>query len=258
MGYPINTTDDDRYYYVSEDGEWGYFSSARASGAGPHDIYQINPGTFENLNAMVLLVGMVNINDQPASALIKIMDDKTGDVLATLVADSLTGEFAFSLLPGRRYKISLLADGFPPKVEYVDIPERATGVNRLAHRFDFYMADYLSRRDSTSLQARIDSLIRLSNANDGVCFVEKDREELTEAEIAAGCYFRVQVGAYRNPGKFQYEFLRSLGDVEIRGYTDGITRYMMGQKFTRRSEAEKLRQQCIMARQWDAWITVRR
>jgi len=207
---------------------------------------------------MVLLVGMVNINDQPASALIKIMDDKTGDVLATLVADSLTGEFAFSLLPGRRYKISLLADGFPPKVEYVDIPERATGVNRLAHRFDFYTADYLSRRDSTSLQARIDSLIRLSNANDGVCFVEKDREELTEAEIAAGCYFRVQVGAYRNPGKFQYEFLRSLGDVEIRGYTDGITRYMMGQKFTRRSEAEKLRQQCIMARQWDAWITVRR
>lgn len=258
MGYPINTTDDDRYYYISENGDWGYFSSARASGENLHDIYQIAPGTFERLNALVLLVATVYIDEVPSPALAKIMDDKTGDVLATLIADSTTGEFVYSLLPGRNYKISLLADGFPPKVEYVEVPPLADGVNRIEHRFDFYTSGFLAGRDSISLQSQIDSLIRLGEANDGVCIVEKEREELTEAEIAAGCYFRVQVGAYRNPGKFQYEFLRYLGDVEIKGYTDGITRYLMGQKLTKRSEAEQLRQQCIMAGQWDAWVTVRR
>ena len=258
MGYPINTTDDDRYYYISPSGDWGYFSSARASGENLHDIYQIAPGTFERLNALVLLVATVYIDEVPSSALAKIMDDKTGDVLVTLIADSTSGEFVYSLLPGRSYKVSLLADGFPPKVEYVEVPPLTEGVSRIEHRFDFYSKGFLASRDSFSLQSQIDSLIRLGEANDGVCIVEKEREELTEAEIAAGCHFRLQVGAYRNPGKFKYEFLRSLGDVEIKGYSDGITRYLMGQKFTKRSEAEKLRQQCIMAGQWDAWVTVRR
>ncbi|MEX2595862.1 MAG: hypothetical protein WEC59_02950 [Salibacteraceae bacterium] len=259
MGYPINTTDDDLYYNISEDGDWGYFNSARASGENLHDIYRIQPGTFERLNALILLVGTVYIDDVPGSALVKIMDDKTGDVLAKLIADSLSGEFVYSLLPGRQYKISLLVDDFAPKVEYVEVPPLTEGVTRIEHRFDFYSMDYLARReDSLNLQQEIDNRVKLSIADDGTCTIDQDREELTKEEIEAGCYFRVQVGAYRNPGKFKYEFLRSVGDVEIKGSPDGITRYLMGDKFTKRSEAEKLRQQCVMAGQWDAWITVRR
>jgi len=259
MGYPINTTDDDRYYYISKEGDWGYFSSARASGENLHDIYRIQPGTFERLNALILLVGTIYVDEIESSALVKIMDDKTGDVLATLIADSTTGEFVYSLLPGRQYKISLLADGFSPKVEYVEVPPLTEGVTRIEHRFDFYSMDYLKRRkDSMNLQAEIDARVRLSEEDDAICIVEKERDQLTGSEIEAGCRFRVQVGAYRNPGKFKYEFLRAIGDVEIKGYPDGITRYLMGQEFTNRQEAEALRQKCVMAGQWDAWITVRR
>ncbi len=259
MGYPINTTDDDRYYYISKEGDWGYFSSARASGENLHDIYRIQPGTFERLNALILLVGTIYVDEIESSALVKIMDDKTGDVLATLIADSTTGEFVYSLLPGRQYKISLLADGFAPKVEYVEVPPLTEGVKRIEHRFDFYSMDYLKRRkDSMNLQAEIDARVRLSEEDDAICIVEKERDQLTGSEIEAGCRFRVQVGAYRNPGKFKYEFLRAIGDVEIKGYPDGITRYLMGQEFTNRQEAEALRQKCVMAGQWDAWITVRR
>ena len=259
MGYPINTTDDDRYYYISKDGDWGYFSSARASGENLHDIYRIQPGTFERLNALILLVGTVYVDEVESSALVKILDDKTGDVLATLIADSTTGEFVYSLLPGRQYKISLLADGFSPKVEYVEVPELTEGVTRIEHRFDFYTMGFLKRRkDSMNLQAEIDAKVRLSEEDDAICIVEKERDQLSESEIEAGCRFRVQVGTYRNAGKFKYEFLRSIGDVEIKGYNDGITRYLMGQEFTNRKEAEVLRQKCVMAGQWDAWITVRR
>ncbi|MEZ4722312.1 MAG: hypothetical protein R2813_10615 [Flavobacteriales bacterium] len=288
LGYPINTTDDDRYYYITKDGEWGYFSSARASGENLHDIYRIKPGTFERLNALVLLVGTVYIDDFPSPALAKIMDDKTGDVLATLIADSTTGEFVYSLLPGKKYKISLLADGFPPKVEYVDVPPLTEGVLRLEHRFDFYTKTYLALKGDTSrlkgengidgllglsdadlerlaregngvgLQDAIDSKLKNGAGLGGVCDVEQDREELTQEEIASGCYFRVQVGAYRNPGRFNFDFLRSVGEVEIKGYEDGITRFLMAEKFTKRSEADKLRMECIAAGEWDSWITVRR
>ena len=93
---------------------------------------------------------------------------------------------------------------------------------------------------------------------EGVCDVERDREELTEEEVASGCYFRAQADAYRNPGSFKYDFLRSLGEVEIKGYQDGITRFLMGPKFTKRSEADKLRMKCIASGEWDSWIIVRR
>lgn len=261
LGYPINTTDDDRFYYITQDGDWGYFSSARASGENLHDIYRIQPGTFERLNALVLLVGTVYVDDVPTTALAKIMDDKTGDVLATLVADSTTGEFVYSLLPGQKYKISLLADGFAPKIEYVDVPPMQEGVLRIEHRFDFYTPGYLALNKDTSgigLQDIIDDNLDYQEGMASVCDVDPDREELTQEEIESGCYFRVQVGAYRNPGRFKFDFLRSVGEVEIKGYEDGITRYLMGPKFTKRSEADKLRMQCIAAGEWDAWITVRR
>lgn len=262
LGYPINTTDDDRFYYVSTDGEWGYFSSARASGENLHDIYRIQPGTFERLNALVLLIGTVYIDDVPSSALAKIQDSETGDVLANLIADSTTGEFVYSLLPGRKYKISLLADGFPPKIEFVDVPPMTEGVLRIEKRFDFYSLTYLALMGDTNnrgLQEELDSRLKYTEEEIGApCDVDPEREDLTDEEIAMGCYFRVQVGAYRNPGRFKYGFLRSLGEVEIKGYPDGITRYLMGQKFTKRSEAEVLRMKCVAAGEWDAWITVRR
>lgn len=261
LGYPINTTDDDRFYYVTADGDWGYFSSARASGENLHDIYRIRPGTFERLNALVLLVGTVYIDDVPSSALAKIMDESTGDVLATLIADSTSGQFIYSLLPGKKYKITLLADGFQPKVEYVDVPPMTEGVLRIEHRFDFYTNTYLALHgDKTGidLQDEIDQNLKLSLDPGGVCEVDPDREELTPEEIASGCFFRVQVGAYRNPGRFQYDFLRGVGEVQIKGYSDGITRYLMGPTFTKRSEADVLRMKCVEAGEWDAWITVRR
>lgn len=269
LGYPINTTDDDRFYYITDDGKWGYFSSARASGENLHDIYRIRPGTFERLNSMVLLVGTVFIDEVPSSALVKIMDSQTGDVLATLVSDTNTGEFIFSLLPGKKYKISLLADGFDPKVEYVDVPPMTEGVLRIEHRFDFFSKTFLALHGDKSqigLQSEIDAGLDFDSQNgkgftyEGLDYLEIDpnRDELTDAELKAGFRFRVQVGAYRNPGQFQYDFLRDIGEVEIKGYKDGITRYLMAPQFTKRSEAEKLRMECVMAGEWDAWITVRR
>ncbi len=271
LGYPINTTDDDRFYYITTDGSFGYFSSARASGENLHDIYQIKPGSFERLNRLVILIGTVYINDVPGVAVIKIADDNTGKQLTTLVTDSTTGEFVYSLNPCQRYKIVILAEGFQPKFDYVDVPCDAEGILRIEHRFNLYSQSYLALKGDTlgiGLQDELDTKLKLVMEEDnepGFTFSELDvsseqelePETLTDAQMAAGLRFRVQVGAYRNPGKFRYGFLRSLDFVEIKTYDDGITRYLMGQTFLTRSEAEVLRMKCIELGEWDAWITIR-
>jgi len=66
------------------------------------------------------------------------------------------------------------------------------------------------------------------------------------------------VGACRNPGRFKYGFLRSLGKIQIKAYPDGVTRYLMGQTFKTRAEAEVLRDECIRAGQKDTWVTIRK
>jgi outer membrane protein OmpA-like peptidoglycan-associated protein/tetratricopeptide (TPR) repeat protein len=43
MGHPINTPDDDVYYFVESDGYRGYLSSYREGGFGEKDIYEIIP-----------------------------------------------------------------------------------------------------------------------------------------------------------------------------------------------------------------------
>lgn len=266
LGYPINTTDDDRFYYITPDGEYGFFSSARASGENLHDIYKIRPGSFEKLNSLVLLVGKIFIDEKPASAIIKINEDKTGRVLADLTSEENSGEFLYSLIPGRKYKITILSDGLEPRIEHIEVPAKQQGVLRFEHRFDIYSPSFLEVKKAKEIELQSDLDNQISNNTEvfkghnykklDVLKIELGRDELTDSEFDAGFRFRVQVGAYRNPGKFNYSFLRAVGAVEILSCEDGITRYLMGQKFKTRAEAEVLRQKCIDAGEWDAWITV--
>jgi outer membrane protein OmpA-like peptidoglycan-associated protein len=57
LGHPVNTPDDDVYFYMQSDGIKGYFSSYREGGFGEKDIYEIIPikpvtlqGTITSLN----------------------------------------------------------------------------------------------------------------------------------------------------------------------------------------------------------------
>jgi len=65
--------------------------------------------------------------------------------------------------------------------------------------------------------------------------------------------FKVQIGAYRNPNKFQYSNLKSLGKVVSDNYPDGIVRFELGQ-FKTIKDAEVVRQKAISRGQADAWL----
>ena len=47
LGYPINTTEDERFYVLTADGEHGYYSSNKKGGFGqPRYYYTVTPGFF--------------------------------------------------------------------------------------------------------------------------------------------------------------------------------------------------------------------
>ncbi|MBL7931571.1 MAG: PD40 domain-containing protein [Bacteroidia bacterium] len=77
--------------------------------------------------------------------------------------------------------------------------------------------------------------------------------ELAGSYCASNVVFKVQVGAYRNPGNFNTSALSSLGKVESDSYPDGITRFTQKQ-FNTLKEAEAHRQKAISKGQKDAWI----
>jgi outer membrane protein OmpA-like peptidoglycan-associated protein len=54
LGHPINTPDDDVYYYVQNDGYRGYLSSYRAGGLGEKDIYEIIPIPYVTIKGDVV------------------------------------------------------------------------------------------------------------------------------------------------------------------------------------------------------------
>lgn len=70
---------------------------------------------------------------------------------------------------------------------------------------------------------------------------------------ASNLVFKVQVGAYRNPGNYTGNNVKPLGKIESDNYPDGITRFTQ-KEYTTLKQAESHRQKAIARGQKDAWI----
>lgn len=67
--------------------------------------------------------------------------------------------------------------------------------------------------------------------------------------------FKVQVGAYRDPGNFSPSAIQSLGKIESESYPDGITRFTQ-KEYPTLKDAEAHRQKAIARGRADAWVVV--
>ncbi|MFH1319790.1 MAG: hypothetical protein ABII90_03945 [Bacteroidota bacterium] len=121
IGYPISTTDDDRFYVVSADGERGYYSSAKLGGYGQQDIYIVHPDPFSKEHILMLIKGDVTADDQPAGAKITVTyGEKKKPFKGNYKSNSATGKYIVILQTGTDYEITFTVKGFPPHVEKVD------------------------------------------------------------------------------------------------------------------------------------------
>ncbi|MFH1319370.1 MAG: hypothetical protein ABII90_01790 [Bacteroidota bacterium] len=130
IGYPINTTDEDKYYVVSANGERGYYSSGQSGGYGQQDIYIVYLGESAKEHALILVKGEITANDDPAEAKIDVTYAATGksseikgESQGIYKSNAVTGNYLINLPSGNNYNITYDVEGFPKHIENVDATE---------------------------------------------------------------------------------------------------------------------------------------
>jgi hypothetical protein len=139
MGFPLNTTDDDRYYVITAKGDRGYFSSNRKSigGDGTQDIYTVTPGIIGERPVLAMILGHVYGNDIPMEAHLEVVKKSTGEVIGPFLSNAKTGKYLVALSPGENYTFKIKAETFPDYQEDFDIAKLNKFVE--VHK-DFHLA----------------------------------------------------------------------------------------------------------------------
>lgn len=108
MPYPINTTDDDEFYFASADSKRAYYASSHQdrSSFGEQDIYQItlDKDTEENERTVLFKgnVSMANASAIPQGVAIVVINKLTGEQVG-IYRPQRNGNFAAILKPGKTY-----------------------------------------------------------------------------------------------------------------------------------------------------------
>lgn len=139
MGYPLNTTDDDRYYVITAKGDRGYFSSDRNSkqDGGHQDIYTVTPGVVGERPVLAMVIGNIFGNDVPMEASVEIIKKSSGEVIGPFHSNKKTGKYLVALSPGENYTFKIKAESFEDYQEDFDIARLSKFVEI---RKDFHLA----------------------------------------------------------------------------------------------------------------------
>lgn len=115
LGFPINSTDDDRSICVTPDNRVGYISSFRPGGLGDLDLYRVKFNDNEQI--VRIFTGRVFFSDtipenQPAECIASIIvtNKETNDEY-TFVPHSKSGKYVISL-PAGSYSLIVNSEGF--------------------------------------------------------------------------------------------------------------------------------------------------
>ena len=157
LGWPINTPDDDVFFVTSASGRHGYYSSDRPGGLGAKDIYRITflgpekqpllsqedqllasrlapvkqtvlaPAVAVATAQVTILKGTVtdNATRQPLEATIDLVDNASGQTIASFRSNSTSGRYLVSLPSGTNYGIVARQDGYLFHSENFDLPAGA-------------------------------------------------------------------------------------------------------------------------------------
>jgi outer membrane protein OmpA-like peptidoglycan-associated protein len=157
LGWPINTPDDDVFFVASASGRHGYYSSDRPGGLGAKDIYRITflgpekqpllseedqllasrlapvkqtvlaPAVAVATAQVTILKGTVtdDATKQPVDAAIDLIDNATGQTIATFRSNATSGKYLVSLPSGTNYGIVVRQEGYLFHSENFDLPAGA-------------------------------------------------------------------------------------------------------------------------------------
>jgi len=236
LGNPINTTEDERFYVLSADGEHGYFSSDRKGGFGQQDIYKVTPGFEGEKPVLALVVGVVTADDKPIDATINVSNAETGEKQGSYHSNSSTGKYLIALTPGNVYKVAIEVEGYESQFQYVNVKSLETFVQV---QNDIKLVAKGTNPESTSVQET--TTVIQDQINEQVKkYNEEKQAEVYEARVYQSLLkkygdvkndsteFNVEIGTYENSSDFNPEKLKGLGEVKTRVDENGNTTYSIG------------------------------
>lgn len=124
LGYPVNTTDDDRSISLTPDNRVGYISALRPGGLGDLDLYRIK---FNDIDQKVTLyLGNVLLGDsaaQPKEYIVTILavNEATQEELS-FIPNSRNGKLVMAL-PAGSYAITVMADGYAEQKDKIVVSD---------------------------------------------------------------------------------------------------------------------------------------
>jgi outer membrane protein OmpA-like peptidoglycan-associated protein/Tol biopolymer transport system component len=120
LGHPINTPDNDVFYYPSPDEKYAFYSSADIKGFGDQDLYLMNIIT-SRANQMKLIARTIDAwSFIPVKADIKIQDAHSNDIHNELLTDD-DGYGEVFLNYGKDYLVVASAPGYSSSFKKIEI-----------------------------------------------------------------------------------------------------------------------------------------
>jgi len=178
MGYPLNTTDDDRFYVMNASGQKGYFSSNRVSngGNGSSDIFTVTPGILGEKPILAMVLGYVYGNDKAITAQIEITKKSNGEKVGPFTSNIKTGKYLVALSPGENYTFHVRSSDFGEITEDLDIAKLTKFVEL---RKDFHMVkdgyvDPHNVKNLNDILAGLDTLTSVPDSLKLAADVKKD------------------------------------------------------------------------------------
>jgi hypothetical protein len=261
LGYPINTSDDDKYYVLTADGRTAYYSSGKIGGYGNQDIYKITPGLQNYKSVLFLCKGVVTYNDNPVQAQLEVRLADSKATYGKFKSNSKSGKYLTSLPSNSNYDLVFTYDSktLIRNINTMNIDSFVEMTIDIAFYSDS-MKQVLS-----DLQAANMAKIKQENkqpknepkniAGDLKTYTyERFLKEYGDAKVD-GLIFKVQIAAFRLPDNFNYNKLVGLGQVEKGNFDDGISRFTIGGSFATLKEADEFKKKVVKRGTTDAFVT---
>ena len=120
IGYPINSYDDDLGFFVSTDGQYGYFASNKFEGFGGWDLYSFNLYEEARPEKVLFIKGIVatveNTGFKNTRIELKNVESKK---ITEIVVDSVTGEYYGAVVFRNDYIMTVKKKGYVQESKYI-------------------------------------------------------------------------------------------------------------------------------------------
>lgn len=138
LGYPINSTDDDRSICVTQDNRLAYVSAFRPNGFGDLDIYRVRFNDTEQKQKIYkgrVFLGDTIVKNQPRNYAVTIIaTNEANEMEYTFTPHSKTGKFMMSM-PAGNYRISVTSRGYADLEEKILVSDIGVTDEEVKHNF---------------------------------------------------------------------------------------------------------------------------